>query len=173
MVEANIDPSIILGFSIKETIFKLKIYQLITSVFTHGGIDHLIGNMTAHIIFGYIIENLYGSLFFGYLTCLLIIILGLLGIIELLILGWIFGGELYEIPSVGYSGVICGYMVLAFTQIRLCRIQCCCRLIGAKILWLPIAYTLYMFPELVNMYKTRGDDATNSYLGAFISTFSN
>jgi membrane associated rhomboid family serine protease len=84
---------------------------LITSMFMHGGIAHLLGNMLFLFIFGDNLEDRLGRLRYllFYLAC------GILASLAHVYSTLLFGGNMY-IPSLGasgaISGVLGGYLVL-------------------------------------------------------------
>ncbi|RLF23223.1 MAG: rhomboid family intramembrane serine protease [Thermoprotei archaeon] len=93
-----------------------RLWTLITSMFMHGSIDHLLGNMLFLYIFGDNIEDAYGHM--KYL--LFYIITGILAsFTHILTLPPI--PEAWRVPAVGASGAISGvlgaYMVL-FPYVR-------------------------------------------------------
>jgi membrane associated rhomboid family serine protease len=78
---------------------------LLTSMFMHGGIAHLAGNMLYRYIFGDNIEDKLGHVryFFFYLLC------GILASLTHVFTDYLFG-ENHLIPSLGASGAISGVM---------------------------------------------------------------
>ncbi len=78
---------------------------LFTSMFMHGGILHLAGNMLYLYIFGDNLEDILGHLryFFFYLLC------GVIASLTHVFTDYIFG-ENHLIPSLGASGAISGVM---------------------------------------------------------------
>ena len=148
----KVNAQLILGLSIRECILKLRLWELITNVFTHANLEHLVGNMIVHLIVGARVENLYGSLFYIYMTLVLILILDVLELFNELLLGLFVDREFYNVPSLGYSGVICGFLMLAFTQLDKCRVQCFWKIFSCNILWLPILFVFIQVPSLIQMY---------------------
>jgi len=80
-------------------------FTLITSMFMHGGIAHLAGNMLYLWIFGDNLEDKLGHVryFFFYLLC------GIIASLTHVFTDYIFG-ENHLIPSLGASGAISGVM---------------------------------------------------------------
>jgi membrane associated rhomboid family serine protease len=81
-----------------------KPFQLVSHMFTHGGIAHIFFNMFNLWMFGRILENVWGSKKFlsFYLIC------GLGAAVAYLVEQYLTGGEL---PAVGASGAVMGVMV--------------------------------------------------------------
>lgn len=86
-------------------------WTLLTSMFLHGGLGHLLGNMLYLYVFGDNIEDAlgHGRYLFFYLTC------GVLASLSHVIATFVTGGNPY-LPSLGASGAISGvlaaYLVL-------------------------------------------------------------
>lgn len=81
---------------------QFHIWQLVTYMFMHASFDHILFNMFALWMFGYVLENYWGSrrFLFYYLIC------GIgAGIINLMVPGWA--------STVGASGAVYG-ILLAF-----------------------------------------------------------
>lgn len=80
-------------------------FTLFTSMFMHGGIAHLLGNMLFLAIFGDNLENVMGHLKYlvFYLLC------GVLSELSHVLTTWILGQNLL-IPSLGASGAISGVL---------------------------------------------------------------
>lgn len=78
---------------------------IITSIFMHGGVAHILGNMIFLLIFGDNIENKIGHLryFVFYLVC------GIIASFAYIYSTLIFGGNML-IPTLGASGAISGVL---------------------------------------------------------------
>jgi membrane associated rhomboid family serine protease len=86
---------------------QLRIWQPVTYMFLHGGIGHLLFNMLALWMFGVELERMWGTRFFAKFY----VIAGLGAAAATMILGLIFGGVLYSIPTIGASGAIYGVLL--------------------------------------------------------------
>jgi membrane associated rhomboid family serine protease len=88
---------------------RMKLETLLTSMFMHGGISHIVGNMLYLFIFGDNIEDRLGHL--KYLVIYLVF-----GIVAGLTHSWFSVGDDAFIPTIGASGAISGalgaYVVL-------------------------------------------------------------
>ena len=80
-------------------------FTLITSMFMHGGIAHLLGNMMFLAIFGDNLENVMGHMKYLLFYTLCGVLAGLSHVFSTLILG-----QNVLIPSLGASGAISGVM---------------------------------------------------------------
>ena len=80
-------------------------WTLLTSMFLHGGLGHLLGNMLYLYIFGDNVEDAmgHGRYLFFYLTC------GILASLSHVIATVVTGGNAY-MPSLGASGAISGVL---------------------------------------------------------------
>jgi membrane associated rhomboid family serine protease len=80
---------------------RMKLETLLTSMFMHGGISHIVGNMLYLFIFGDNIEDRLGHL--KYLVIYLVF-----GIVAGLTHSWFSVGDDAFIPTIGASGAISG-----------------------------------------------------------------
>jgi membrane associated rhomboid family serine protease len=91
------------------------LFTLVTSMFLHGGIAHILGNMLFLGIFGDNLENVMGHLKYLFFYLLCGILAGLSHVFSTLVLG-----QNLLIPSLGasgaISGVLGGYIVLFPTR---------------------------------------------------------
>lgn len=83
------------------------LFTLITSMFLHGDIMHIFGNMLYLFIFGDNIEDRYGHLYY----VIIYLIFGVAaGLAHVLYSGFIVGGDAVFIPTIGASGAISGVL---------------------------------------------------------------
>lgn len=80
-----------------------RLYTLLTSIFMHGGISHIVGNMLYLFIFGDNIEDRFGHI--KYLVIYLVF-----GVIAGLTHSWFSIGDDLYIPAIGASGAISGVL---------------------------------------------------------------
>jgi len=84
-----------------------NLFTLITSMFLHGDIMHIFGNMLYLFIFGDNIEDRYGHLYY----IIIYIIFGVAGgLAHVFYSGFIVGGDAVLIPAIGASGAISGVL---------------------------------------------------------------
>lgn len=99
----------------------VKPYTLVTSMFMHGGISHIFGNMLYLFIFGDNIEDRFGHIKF-------LLIYLVFGIIAGLTHSWFSvqtGGSDANIPAIGASGAISGVLgayVVLYPRARIATI---------------------------------------------------
>jgi membrane associated rhomboid family serine protease len=95
-----------------------RLYTLLTSMFMHGGISHIVGNMLYLFIFGDNIEDRFGHI--KYLVIYLVF-----GVIAGLTHSWFSIGDDLYIPTIGASGAISGVLgayVLLYPRARVATI---------------------------------------------------
>ena len=95
-----------------------RLYTLLTSIFMHGGISHIVGNMLYLFIFGDNIEDRFGHI--KYLVIYLVF-----GVIAGLTHSWFSIGDDLYIPAIGASGAISGVLgayVLLYPKARVATI---------------------------------------------------
>lgn len=92
-----------LGNSYLVTIKKLQVYRLLTSMFYHDGISHLLCNMISLLIYGMLIEKKFG----GEKMLMMYLLIGIGGGLISAFIHMILGDR---VISVGASGAICGLM---------------------------------------------------------------
>ncbi len=95
-----------------------RLYTLLTSIFMHGGISHIVGNMLYLFIFGDNIEDRFGHI--KYLVIYLVF-----GVIAGLTHSWFSIGDDLYIPTIGASGAISGVLgayVLLYPRARVATI---------------------------------------------------
>ena len=101
-----------LYFNPYQIICKFQFWRVITSIFIHGGILHLVMNMMSFVSLGISLESTIGTLSYFYH----IILFGLLsGLIHIGIAYFMkLGGDIFEyrINGVGFSGVLFALMVV-------------------------------------------------------------
>lgn len=84
-----------------------SLLTLITSMFLHGDIMHIFGNMLFLFIFGDNIEDRYGHLYY----IIIYLIFGIAGgLAHVLYSGFIVGGDAVFIPTIGASAAISGVL---------------------------------------------------------------
>jgi len=84
-----------------------SLLTLITSMFLHGDIMHIFGNMLYLFIFGDNIEDRYGHIYY----VIIYLIFGIAsGLAHVFYSGFIVGGDLVLIPTIGASGAISGVL---------------------------------------------------------------
>lgn len=84
-----------------------SLLTLITSMFLHGDIMHIFGNMLFLFIFGDNIEDRYGHLYY----IIIYLIFGIAGgLAHVLYSGFIVGGNAVFIPTIGASAAISGVL---------------------------------------------------------------
>lgn len=84
-----------------------SLLTLITSMFLHGDIMHIFGNMLFLFIFGDNIEDRYGHLYY----IIIYLIFGIAGgLAHVFYSGFIVGGDAVFIPTIGASGAISGVL---------------------------------------------------------------
>jgi membrane associated rhomboid family serine protease len=84
-----------------------RLLTLITSMFLHGDIMHIFGNMLFLFIFGDNIEDRYGHLYY----IIIYLIFGIAGgLAHVLYSGFIVGGDAVFIPTIGASAAISGVL---------------------------------------------------------------
>jgi len=81
------------------------VWQLVTYMFLHAGIGHILWNMLALWLFGVELERLWGTAKFlrFYFLC------GIFAAIAVIVTAYIFGGV--DVPTVGSSGAIYGILM--------------------------------------------------------------
>jgi membrane associated rhomboid family serine protease len=148
----------------------LTVYlTLLTSMFMHGGIAHLLGNMLFLWIFGDNIENVLGHWRYlaFYLVCGLLaslahvgVVVGMEGV----------NSEAAQIPSLGASGAISGVMggYLFFFPTRRVLV-----LLLRIVTWVPayVAIGLWFAFQVINGLGMLGGDQTGIAYGAHIGGF--
>lgn len=142
---------------------------LITSMFLHGGLAHILGNMLYLFIFGDNIEDRLGTVRFVifYLAC------GVLAALAHVALTTATGANTYT-PTIGasgaISGVLGGYLVL-FPRKRVTviflRILMPMRAVGAIGIW--IVYQLIMGFGVIGSPVEGGGVAYAAHIGGFIA----
>ena len=109
---ALIVPAITLGFGLRpaDVVGKLHVWQLVTYMFLHGGVFHILFNMLALWMFGVELERMWGSKFFtkyyfvtGVGAALTTLILSLTPLP--------FANQLYYSLTIGASGAIYGVLL--------------------------------------------------------------
>jgi membrane associated rhomboid family serine protease len=86
----------------------LQVWQIVTYMFLHGGVFHILFNMLALWMFGVELERMWGSRYFTKFY----FITGIgAGVIQLLASLTPFGASAYLIPTVGASGAIYGVLL--------------------------------------------------------------
>jgi len=85
----------------------LSIFSLISHIFGHSGLDHLLGNMTFILLLGPIIEEKYGSRF----TAIMILVTGLItGLLNI---------SFFSTGLMGASGIVFMLILLvSFTNVK-------------------------------------------------------
>jgi len=83
-----------------------RLYTLITSVFLHGGILHLLGNMLYLFIFGDNVEDRFGHLQYLFLY----LFFGIIGGLTHSAIAMMYGESEAIIPAIGASGAISGIL---------------------------------------------------------------
>lgn len=130
-----------------------RVWQLVSYMFMHAGWDHLLFNMFALWMFGYILENYWGwkRFLFYYLVC------GIgAGLINLLTPGWI--------TTVGASGAVYG-ILLAFGMMFPNEYIYLYFLMPIKAKWFVIGYALI---ELFEGFFSTGNVAHFAHLGGML-----
>src|SRR5579885_1887913 len=81
------------------------VWQLVTYMFLHAGIGHILWNMLALWLFGVELERLWGTAKFlrFYFLC------GIFAAIAVIVTAYVFGGV--DVPTVGSSGAIYGILM--------------------------------------------------------------
>jgi membrane associated rhomboid family serine protease len=89
----------------ERVIFGLALWQLVTYLFLHAGIGHILWNMLALWMFGAELERIWGTARFlrFYFAC------GIIAGLTVIACAFVFGGA--TIPTVGSSGAIYGLLV--------------------------------------------------------------
>ena len=105
-------PAITLSFGLRpaDVVGKLQIWQLVTYMFLHGGIFHLLFNMLALWMFGVELERMWGSRFFTKYY----FVTGVGAAMTTLILSFTplpFGDQLYYSLTIGASGAVYGVLL--------------------------------------------------------------
>jgi membrane associated rhomboid family serine protease len=95
-----------------QEVFRLQVWRVVTYMFLHGGIFHILFNMLALWMFGVELERMWGSQYFlkYYFVC------GVGAAVTTLVLSVVpgsFGNNLYYALTVGASGAVYG-ILLAF-----------------------------------------------------------
>ncbi|HEY5619535.1 MAG TPA: rhomboid family intramembrane serine protease [Vicinamibacterales bacterium] len=86
----------------------LQVWQVVTYMFLHGGVFHILFNMLALWMFGVELERMWGSRYFTKFY----FITGIgAGIVHILASLTPFGASAYVIPTVGASGAIYGVLL--------------------------------------------------------------
>ena len=84
-----------------------SIFSLVSHIFGHASLDHLMGNMTFILLLGPIIEEKYGSKFTGFMILVTAIITGLLNV------------TFFDTGLLGASGIVFMLILLvSFTNVR-------------------------------------------------------
>src|SRR3989442_4963445 len=99
-----------LGLVPHEVIGRLRIWQLGTYMFLHGGLFHILFNMLALWMFGTELERIWGTRYFLKFYLATGIGAGLLTILVSL-LGFGFTNVIYVVPTIGASGAIYGLLL--------------------------------------------------------------
>jgi membrane associated rhomboid family serine protease len=99
-----------LGLAPSEAIGGLQIWQLVTYMFLHGGIFHLLFNMLALWMFGTELERIWGSRYFTKFYFVSGVGAGLTTIVLSFMPGT-FGSQLYYSLTVGASGAVYGVLL--------------------------------------------------------------
>ena len=146
---------------------KFSIITIITSMFIHGGLAHIVGNMWFLWLFGDNVESVLGHLkyFLFYMVC---------GI------GAAFGQFLIstssEVPMVGASGAIAGVLGAYMIQFPKARVHVLVILIFITTIAVPaqIVLGLWFLMQLTGGLGTLGMDTTGgvawfAHVGGFIS----
>ena len=87
-----------------QVVHSFAIWQLVTYLFLHGGISHILWNMLALWLFGIELERTWGTARFVrfYFVC------GIIAALTVVVASYIFGGV--NFPTVGSSGAIYGLL---------------------------------------------------------------
>ena len=109
---ALIVPAITLGFGLRpaDVVGKLHVWQLVTYMFLHGGIFHILFNMLALWMFGVELERMWGSQFFAKYY----FVTGVGAALTTLILSLTplpFANQLYYSLTIGASGAVYGVLL--------------------------------------------------------------
>jgi membrane associated rhomboid family serine protease len=112
----------------------LDLIKMVTSTFSHGGIFHLIGNLTFFYIFAASVEIIFGSLTFA-----LFISVGTFG--TSLAYSYVMAAVANALPTVGLSGVVMSAMVALAVVMPGARIRC--------FLWFIIIFKRFKLPALI------------------------
>lgn len=84
-----------------------SIFSLFSHVLGHGGIDHLLGNMTFILLLGPIIEEKYGSRFTLFMIVITALITGILNV------------SFFDTGLLGASGIVFMFILLvSFTNVK-------------------------------------------------------
>jgi len=84
-----------------------NLFTLITSMFLHGDLMHIFGNMLYLFIFGDNIEDRYGHLYY----VIIYVVFGIAGgLAHVFYSGFVVGGNAVNIPAIGASGAISGVL---------------------------------------------------------------
>jgi membrane associated rhomboid family serine protease len=104
---AGIDLNALLGLRPQAVLRGLQVWQVVTYMFLHGGVFHILFNMLALWMFGVELERMWGSRFFTKYY----FVTGIgAGVVHILLSLTPLGAGAYLIPTVGASGAI--YAVL-------------------------------------------------------------
>ncbi|MFT5505202.1 MAG: membrane associated rhomboid family serine protease [Gammaproteobacteria bacterium] len=112
----------------------LDLTRMVTSTFSHGGIFHLIGNLSFFYIFAASVEIIFGSLAF-----VLFISVGTFG--TSLAYSYVMDGVSNALPTVGLSGVVMSALVALAIMMPTARIRC--------FLWFLIFFKRFRLPALI------------------------
>ena len=102
----------IFGLTPSAVLTRLYVWQLVSYMFLHGGVFHILFNMLALWMFGVELERMWGSRYFTKFY----FVTGVgAGLVHMLLSLTPFGAGAYVIPTVGASGAIYG-VLLAFAM---------------------------------------------------------
>ena len=111
---ALIVPAITLAFGLRpaDVFGSFKVWQIVTYMFLHGGIFHILFNMLALWMFGAELERIWGTRYF--LKFYFVTGIGA-GVVTVILSLLPFGGQLQYVNIIGASGAIYG-LLLAFAM---------------------------------------------------------
>ena len=95
----------------------LDLWHMVTAVFAHGGIRHLLGNLYFFFLFAMAVEAVLGPL--NFLAAIVILILGTQGAYYLAM-----QGQSQMLPTLGLSGVVMGVMTMFAVFLPRARVRC-------------------------------------------------
>ena len=152
------------SISVLDVIKKQEYYRMISCMFLHAGIDHILGNMLFVIVLGDMLEQAIGHVRFG----VIYLLTGIGGSICSMLLE-LATGQYYS--TVGASGAVCGIMGALLVIVILNQGNY--GLISLKRMLLAIVYMIYtgLQSPMVNNAAHIGGLLSGVFIMAFFSFF--
>jgi len=136
-------------------------YRLVTSMFLHGGVAHLLGNMWFLWVFGPALEGRLGWARYASLYLLA-------GVVAAFVQGVLTAGS--GVPVVGASGAISGVLGAYFVLFRREYVLSLFWFVFPRFIWLPVGLYLGYWALIQFLYALAGVPGTAwwAHLGGFV-----